>query len=101
MTNILVTGQSSAAAERAFSTLSRIGGSDRSSLLPDTLDDLIRIKVNGPDKIDEDSTLEYTLRCLRSHKTVDQGSGTRAKGAPQSEVNMSTFSRSRIFSSLP
>ena len=100
--NILVTGQSSAAAERAFSTLTRIRSSDRASLLPDTLDDLIRLRVNGPEKIDDESIYEYTLLFLEHHKTVDYPvSATKKAGTQNSEAMIASFRRSQIFSSLP
>ena len=69
---VMVTGQSSASAERTFSIMSRLKSSDRSSLGDDTLDDLIRLRFNGPERIDDDSMYEYTLQFLQRHKRVDQ-----------------------------
>ena len=103
---ILVTGQSSAAAERAFSALTRLRGNDRSSLAPDTLDDLIRIRFNGPDKIDDESLYEYALLFLRRHRPVDHTQGgnpgvrTKNDEVPPSDHHTS-LKRSRIFSSVP
>ena len=99
---VLVTGQSSASAERAFSIMSRLKNSERSSLGDDTIAELIRIRFNGPDKIDEDSMYEYTNQFLKKHLRVDHQFSTGEQEPKVKEKDTSTaesFTRSRIFSS--
>ena len=68
----------SAEAERGFSIMNHVKYDRRSRLTPKHLEDLMRIRINGPPLSDFDAP-RYALEWLKEHKHTDDPTGTRKK----------------------
>jgi len=72
---ILVLPIGSADAERGFSVMNHIRTSRRSRLTPDYLDGLMRIRINGPNKIEQFPSIRYARAWIReNHMRTDDPS---------------------------
>lgn len=70
---------SSAEAERGFSTLKYIRDTHRSRLTPESLDAVLRIKLNGPDELEYFAAAKYASKWVRKHMPSDAISGSSKK----------------------
>lgn len=69
---------SSAEAERGFSTLNNIRNPRRSSLSPAHMNDIMRIKLNGPDEIEKFIAVKYARKWVDNHMRTDDSRGVRS-----------------------
>lgn len=76
---ILVLPIGSAEAERGFSIMNHILTSRRMSLTSEHVDDLLRVRINGPDDLREFSAEKYASIWVRGHKRSDDPSCKKSK----------------------
>ena len=93
---VLVTSFTSADAERAFSMVTNIKTQDRQSLAPKTLENLVRIAYNGPDKLSEESLFQYTKEFVKVSSRVDDAT-VKGGREPKEDAYKKFFSKSKIF----
>lgn len=84
---ILVIPVGSAEAERGFSIMNYIKTSRRSSLTPERLDELMRIRINGPNKIEEFSSMKYAEEWVKNHIRTDSTDNIRTKSTDLDETD--------------
>lgn len=69
---MLVITTGSAEAERGFSIMNHIKFDRRSKLTPRHVEDLLRIRINGPDNMDSFSAIKYAKRWVnQNHLRTD------------------------------
>ena len=93
---ILVTSFTSADAERAFSLVSNIKTPSRQNLSPKSLENLVRVRFNGPPVLSDDSLYAYTKEFVKVSSRVDDMS-VAGKRKPKPDANKSYFTRSKVF----
>ena len=71
---ILLTSFTSADAERAFSMVYKIKTPDRINLTPKSLENLVRVKYNGPSELSDESLYTYTKDFVKKTSRVDDNS---------------------------
>lgn len=71
---ILVLPIGTAEAERGFSIMNHILTSRRLRLTPAHIDDLLRIRINGPENLEEFAASKYASIWVRNHKRSDDPS---------------------------
>lgn len=76
---ILVLPIGNAEAERGFSIMNHIRTSRRSLLQPTTLDALMRVRINGPDQIEQFKAYKYTKAWMKNHLRTDDPQQQRTK----------------------
>lgn len=76
---VLVLPIGSAEAERGFSIMNHIITSRRLSLTASHIDDLMRIRLNGPEKLEEFSASKYASIWVKDHKKTDDPSCQKAR----------------------
>ena len=93
---VLVTSFTSADAERAFSMVSHIKSPSRQSLSPKSLENLLRIKFNGPSVLSTESLYAYTKEFVKKTSRVDDTSVIGGP-KPRPDAYKNYFSKSKIF----
>ena len=94
---ILVTSFTSADAERAFSMVSNIKTPSRQNLSPKSLENLVRVRFNGPSVLSDESLYMYTREFVKVSSRVDDMSVVgKTKSNPAAYKKF--FSHSKIFS---
>lgn len=75
---VLVLPISSAEAERGFSTLNYVRNDRRTKLTKDNLENVMRIKLNGPDELDKFGAVKYAEKWIKAgHMRTDDPQGKR------------------------
>ena len=93
---VLVTSFTSADAERAFSMVTKIKSPERQSLSPKSLENLVRVRFNGPPVLSQENLYEYTKAFVKVSSRVDDAS-VRGGSAPQADATKNFFSKSKLF----
>ena len=93
---ILVTSFTSADAERAFSMVTKIKSPERQSLSSKTLENLVRVRFNGPPVLSQENLYEYTKAFVKVSSRVDDPS-VRGGNSPQADATKNYFSKSKLF----
>lgn len=95
---VLVIPISSAEAKRGFSTLNYIRNSRRSRLTAEHLEDIMRIKLNGPDDIDKFSASKYASKWVRAGRMrTDNPQNKRGESSISHELGKNEDEEKKVY----